>query len=71
MPNLIKDGLASRYEKLPKVVKEKVSYTYFIRFPKRIELAVETTKNIIVGKTEIAIKMQKGERICVWKFTKE
>ena len=65
------NSLASRYEVLPKEIKAKIPYAYFIKYPQRVELAVQTTKNVIIGKIEIAIKMRRGERIVLWKFTKE
>ena len=71
MKELTINSLASRYEVLPKEIKAKIPYAYFIKYPQRVELAVQTTKNVIIGKTEIAIKMRRGERIVLWKFTKE
>tara|TARA_Y100000588_G_scaffold270721_1_gene286266 strand:+ start:180 stop:395 length:216 start_codon:yes stop_codon:yes gene_type:complete len=71
MKELTINSLASRYEVLPKEIKAKIPYTYFIKYPQRVELAVQTTQNVIMGRTEIAIKMRRGERIVLWKFTKE
>ena len=68
---LIKNSLAERYAKIPKEIQKKIPYYLFVKHPQRVELAVQTTKNVIMGKTEIAIKMRRGERIVLWKFTKE
>ena len=68
---LIKNSLAERYAKIPKEIQKKIPYYLFVKHPKRVELAVQTTQNVIMGRTEIAIKMRRGERIVLWKFTKE
>jgi len=68
---LIKNSLAERYAKIPKEIQKKIPYYLFVKHPQRVELAVETTQNVIMGRTEIAIKMRRGERIVLWKFTKE
>ena len=67
---IINNSLASRYEVLPKEIKAKIPYAYFIKYPQRVELAVLTTEYVILGRKEIFIKMRKGERIAVWKCEK-
>ena len=64
---IINNSLASRYEVLPKEIKAKIPYAYFIKYPQRVELAVLTTEYVILGRKEIFIKLSKGERIAVWK----
>ena len=64
---IIINSLASRYEVLPKEIKAKIPYAYFIKYPQRVELAVLTTEYVLLGRKEIFIKMRKGERIAVWK----
>jgi len=67
---LIKNSLAERYAKIPKEIKAKIPYAYFIKYPQRVELAVLTTEYVLLGRKEIFIKMRKGERIAVWKCEK-
>ena len=68
---LIKNSLAERYAKIPKEIQNKIPYYLFVKHPLKVELAVQTTKNVIMGKTEIAIKMRRGERIVLWKFKRK
>ena len=70
MKELTINSLASRYEVLPKGIKAKIPYAYFIKYPQRVELAVLTTEYIILGRKEIFIKLRKGERVSVWKCEK-
>jgi len=53
---LIKSSFASRYELLPKEVKDKVSYVNFVKNADMIETVVETCKNVVIGRKELRIK---------------
>ena len=63
MDKKITISLASRYESLPKKVKEQISYADFVKNAHQIELIVQTTKNILVGRKSISIDIYKGKRV--------
>ena len=64
---IIVNSLAERYAKIPKEIQKKIPYYLFDKHPQRVELALLTTENVLLGRKEIFIKMRKGERIAVWK----
>tara|TARA_R100001224_G_scaffold95991_1_gene65711 strand:- start:605 stop:805 length:201 start_codon:yes stop_codon:yes gene_type:complete len=45
-----------RYKKLPKEVKQKVTYDLFIKNPSMIENIVETAKNVAIGRKLLRLK---------------
>jgi len=57
------NSLHCRYENLPKEVKEQIPYADFVKNSHQIELIVETTKNILVGRKSISIDISKGKRV--------
>ena len=63
--NILSEGFYTNLIKffLPKKVKEQISYADFVKNAHQIELIVQTTKNILVGRKSISIDIYKGKRV--------